>query len=340
MRKIVPTIMAAAAGATLLASVSAKAAEFDLTLATLPVPGTTFDMAIKGVPERIEKATNGRVKITVNDSLVGGTQLAPAVREGRVDLVAAIHPYLSGQEPRLGLSNLPGLITTAMQYKFVFDAFMGDDYKKIWNEKWNSTVLAEGLWTNQLLWSKHRIEKVEDFKGKKIRVHNRETALLMNAIGAKPTPMAAAEVMAGLQRGVIDGLTTSTCYGYKQEFWRIAKYVYNWRIAPHTGWAVLVNNQVWEKIPADLQAEIRKAMYEMQEQFFSNYYSHTRRCIKGLQDKGVEFAVADDSEVARLFVPKYTDAVYKGWYQAAKRVGFDGEAYVERTRMVLGNDIR
>lgn len=318
---------------------AATAAEFDLTLGTLAIPGTIFDQAMNGIPKKIEKATNGRVKIVINDSLLKGTQLAPAVRDGRIDMSAAIHPYLSGQEPRMGLSNLPGLINNAMEYKFVFDAFYGDELAKIWKEKWNATVLAEGMWTNQLVWSKRELKKIEDFKGMKIRVHNRETAILMNAIGAKPTPMEAAEVMTGLQRGVIDGLTTSSCYGYKQEFWRIAKYVYNWRIAPQTGWAVIINNKVWDKIPADLQAIVKSAMHEVQEDYFSNYYEITRACIEGLKAKGVHFEVAAQAEVDRLFVPKYTDIVYKGWYDRAKEVGFDGEAYVKRTMKVLGTDI-
>jgi TRAP-type C4-dicarboxylate transport system substrate-binding protein len=321
------------------AMLTANAAEFDLTLATLAVPGTTFDSAIKDIPARIEKATNGRVKITINDSLVGGTQLAPAVRDGRVDMVAAIHPYLSGQEPRMGLSNLPGLINTAADYKFLIDGFYGKDLAEVWKTKWNATVLAEGLWSNQLVWSKKKLEKVSDFKGMKMRVHNRETAILMSAIGAKPTPMAAAEVMAGLQRGVIDGLTTSACYGFHQEFWRIAKYVYNWRIAPYTGWAVLVNNEVWNKMPADVQVQIRDAMAEMQADKFRTYYAQTRECVSGLQAKGVSFEVADDAAIASLFVPKNTDAVYKGWVARAKEVGFDGQAYIDRTRKALGNDL-
>ncbi|MFT5175093.1 MAG: TRAP-type C4-dicarboxylate transport system substrate-binding protein [Gammaproteobacteria bacterium] len=336
MKKTIGTALGLVLGTAMF---TASAAEFDLTLATLAVPGTTFDSAIKGIPDRIEKATNGRVKITVNDSLVGGTQLASAVRDGRVDMVSAIHPYLSGQEPRMGLSNLPGLINTAADYKFLIDGFYGKDLAEVWKTKWNSTVLAEGLWSNQLVWSKKPLNKVEDFKGMKMRVHNRETAILMSAIGAKPTPMAAAEVMAGLQRGVIDGLTTSACYGFHQEFWRIAKHVYNWRIAPYTGWAVLVNNEVWAKIPADLQVQIRDAMAEMQADKFRTYYAQTRECVSGLQAKGVKFEVADDSEIARLFVPKNTDAVYKGWVARAKEVGFDGQAYIDQTRKALGNDL-
>lgn len=317
----------------------ASAAEFDLTLASLPVPGSLFDLAISGVPKRVEQATGGRVKITINDSLIGGTQLAPAVRDGRVDLVAAIHPYLSAQEPRMGLANLPGLINNVMDYKFAFDAFYGTDLAAIWKEKWNATILAEGLWAPQAVFSKVKLEKLEDFRGVKIRVHNKETAILMNAIGAKPTPMSGQEMMAGLERGVLDAITTSFCFGHHQGFWRVAKNVYNWGIAPMTGWAVLANNQVWAKIPADLQQIMLHEMKNMQEEMFREFHNNTRRCIKEMESKGVPFQVAKSSEVARMLAPENTAGVYKWWYERAKEVGFDGEAYVQRAQNLLGVDL-
>ena len=337
MRKLYLGYLAATLGFGIIGQ--AYAVEFDLTLASLPVPGSTFDIAISGVPERIERATGGRVKITINDSLIVGTQLAPAVRDGRVDMVSAIHPYLSAQEPRMGLANLPGLINNAMEYKFVFDAFYGADLATIWKEKWNATVLAEGLWAPQTVYSKIKLEKLEDFRGLKIRVHNKETAVLMDAIGAKPTPMSGQEMMAGLERGVIDALTTAFCFGLKQEFWRVATNVYNWNIAPMAGWAVLINNKVWDKIPANLQDAMLKEMHAMQEEMFHNYYNTTRTCIAEMEKHGVKFQVADSAEVARLFESKNTQAVYKAWYDRAKEVGFDGEAYVQKVRDVLGTDI-
>jgi TRAP-type C4-dicarboxylate transport system substrate-binding protein len=151
--------------------------------------------------------------------------------------------------------------------------------------------------------------------------------------------MSGQEMMAGLERGVIDALTTALCFGYKQEFWRVAKNVYNWNIAPMAGWAVLANNDLWAKVPADLQATILKEMGVMQEEMFRDYYANTRTCIKGMVDKGVTFEVAKSSEVARLFAPENTAGVYKWWYERAKEVGFDGEAYVQRTRDLLGVDI-
>ncbi len=51
--------------------------------------------------------TGGRVKITINNSLVKGTQLAPSVRDGRAQMSAVLHPYLSSGDPRMGLPHLP-----------------------------------------------------------------------------------------------------------------------------------------------------------------------------------------------------------------------------------------
>ncbi len=68
----------------LLAGAPASAQDFDLTLAMLPSPHTAYGAMIATIPDRIAKATDGRVKITLNDSLIGGPQIAPAVRDGRV----------------------------------------------------------------------------------------------------------------------------------------------------------------------------------------------------------------------------------------------------------------
>lgn len=323
----------------LAAGFPAQAQEHDLTLAVIPGPGDAYAKLTATVPERIAKATNGRVKITVNDSLVPGPQIAAAVRDGRVPMSAALHTYLAADEPRMGIFNLPGLIDGITEYKFVGDAFWFNDIAKIWLEKYNSIVLAEGAWCTQQLFSKEPIHTVEDFKNKRLRVHNPQTAELMNALGAKPVPLALPEVMPSLERGVIDGLFTSTCYGHGQEYWRVAKNVQNWTLGPITGWAILVNKDVWAKIPADLQSKIREEMKKLQYDALAGYHGFVRSAMDDMKKQGVAFWVAPASERNRIFDPKYTKPVFDAWYKRAKAVGFDGEEYVERIRKVLGKDL-
>ncbi len=317
----------------------AQGQTLDLTMAVLAGPGDAYAKLMASVPDRVAKATNGRIKITVSDSLVPGPQLAAGVRDGRVPMVGALHTYLAADEPRMGLFNLPGLIESITDYKYVGDAFWFEDVAKIWLEKYNSVVLADGAWCTQQLFSKEPIHKLEDFRNKRLRVHNPQTAELMNALGAKPVPLATQEIMPALERGVIDGLFTSTCFGHGQEYWRIAKNVQNWALGPMNGWAILVNKDIWAKMPPDLQQQMRDEMKRLQYDALLGYHEFVRVAMLDMERQGVKFWVAPASERGRIFDPKYTQPVFDAWYKRAKTVGFDGEAYVDRTRKVLGRDL-
>ena len=323
----------------LLAPNTLKAQEIDLTLAALAAPSTTYRHFTLAIPDRIAKATDGKVKITLNDSLIGGPQLAPAVRDGRVQMSATVHTYLAAEEPRMGLFNLPGLIENMAEFAYVCEAFWCADLEQIWLEKWNSVVLATGAWCVQQLFSKEPIRTLEDFKNKRLRVHNPQTAELMSALGAKPVPLALSEVMPALDRGVIDGLFTSTCYGHGQEYWRGAPNVQNWSLGAINGWAIMINKDEWAKIPADLQAKVRAEMKNIQREALYEYNVFVGKVMAEMRDKGVTFWVAPKSERDRVNDPKYTQPVFDGWIKRASEVGFDGAAYIARTRAVLGKDL-
>lgn len=319
-----------------LSAMTVHAQEVDLTMVMIPGPGSIYSQSVLQVPDRISKATNGRVKITINNSLVKGTQLAPSVRDGRAQMSAVLHPYLSSGDPRMGLPHLPGLIESIEEYKFVWDAFYGKMLADIWLEKWNSVVLAEGAFCTQNLWSKTPIQTIADFKGKKIRVNNTESAQLLNALGAKPTPIAWGEIPSALQRGLIDGIMSASCAGYQHGFGQVTKHLQNWKTGPIVGWAILVNKDVWAKVPADLQKMIKDEMWALQEESFHTYYQYQNEMQKKIEADGAKFWVASDGDLKELFVPKYTDTVYETWYERTDKLGIDGKALVARVRSTLG----
>jgi TRAP-type transport system periplasmic protein len=325
-----------AGGAALAPAPQAAAQEFDLTMGILPAPNSLYLKMMNQVPERFERATGGKVKVTLNDSLVGGTQITASVRDGRVPMSGALHTYLAGDDPRMGVFNLPGLVDGMAEYSYLGHSFWFDDVEKLWEEKWNAVVLAEGAWCSQALFSKEPIRTLEDFKGKKLRVHNPQTAALLEALGGKPAPLPLSEVPPALERGVIDGLFTSTCYGNGQEYWRLAPNVQNWKIGPITGWVVIVNKDIWEQIPADLRANIQKEMDDLEHEALYNFYAHVNKAVAEMKAEGIELWTAPQSEVDRVTAPEYSQAAYQQFYDRAKELGFDGEAYIQRAREVLG----
>ena len=323
-------------GASLLAASVAQAQTVEFTMAVIPAPGDAYSILTSTVPERVARATGGKVKVNISDSLVPGGQIVAAVRDGRVDMSGALHTYLAAEEPRFGIFNLPGLIEGMEDYRKVGDAFWFADTHKIWRERYKSVVLAEGAWCSQRLFSKTPIRTLEDFKNKRLRVHNPQTAELMNALGAKPVPLALPEVMPSLERGVIDGLFTSACYGDGQEYWRVAKHVQDWNLGPITGWAVIANAQTWDKLPADLRSKIQVEMSALQKEALENHGKYVSTALDRMKAAGVDLWSAPASERQRIFAPMYVNPTYDSWFARAKDVGFDGKAYIGRIRATLG----
>ena len=320
----------------LLAAAASHAQNFEFTMAVIPAPSDPYSVLAATVPERIAKATDGRVKITVNDSLIPGTQIVSAVRDGRVEMSAALHSYLTAEEPRFGIFNLPGLIEGMDDYKKVGEAFWFKDTHAIWKERYKSVVLAEGAWCTQGLFTKTPIHTLEDFRNKRLRVHNPQTAALANALGAKPVPLALPEVMPSLERGVIDGLFTSSCYGNGQEYWRVAKNVQDWSLGPINGWAIIINADVWAKLPPDLQRKMSDAMLALQKEALDDQPKFTKAALDHMKSQGASLWNAPAAERKRLFDPKYVQPSYDAWVARAKEVGFDGQAYLAKVKGVLG----
>ena len=329
-------LAAAALAAVLVAAPPALAQKIDLTMGIIVSPGDAYTAMTASVPERVAKATNGRVSVTVSDSLVAPAQIASAVRDGRLPMSAALHTYLAADEPRMGIFNLPDLINNIDEYQKVRNAFWAKDVAKIWEEKWGAIVLAEGAWCPTRLFSKTPIHTVDDFKNKRIRVHNPQTAAQLNALGAKPTPMAVPEIMPALERGVIDGVFISTCVGGALEFWRVAKNVQDWQIGPITGWAILVNKGEWERLPADVREQMRTAMAGLEKDAFGTYGAFVQAALDNMRKNGVEPWTAPEAERGKLNAAQFSKAAYDSWYARAKEVGVDGPAYVARIRAALG----
>lgn len=331
-------LLAALVGAafTIAAPGLAQAQKIDLTMGIIVSPGDAYSAMTASVPERIAKATNGRVSVTVSDSLVAPAQIASSVRDGRLPMSAALHTYLAADEPRMGIFNLPGLINNIEEYQKVRDAFWAKDVAKIWEEKWGAVVLAEGAWCPTRLFSKTPIRTVEDFKNKRLRVHNPQTAAHMNALGAKPTPMATTEIMPALERGVIDGVFISTCVGGAMEFWRLAKNVQDWGVGAITGWAILINKAEWDGMPADVRAQVKSAMDDLQKDAFGTYNAFVQAALDNMRKNGVEPWAASEAERAAINDPKFAKAAYDSWLGRAKEVGVDGPAYINQIRQALG----
>lgn len=334
MRVPTKSMVAAVLGAGLAASATAGAEQV-WKLGHINATDSSYLQTVKTMPERIAKATGGEIKIELHHSLVKGSAQPAGLRDGRLEIIAGVNPWLSGEAPILNIGHLPGLIADEQQYKNVLAAGLQDEFAKVWLEKYNGVMLSHGVFERQVILSNKAIRTAADFKGLKVRVHNTEAAQLMNALGAKPTPVAFPEIAPALQRGVVDAVMTSTGTSHGFGFYTVAKYIHYWDIGTGVGWSVVVNKDAWAKLSPDLQEKVRAEFQAIQAEHYANHQAYSEKMTKAQVEKGMELIVASEAEKAKVFAPENVKAVYDAWYELAEDRGYDGRAVVEKTRKLI-----
>src|SRR5690606_17576322 len=99
-----------------------------------------------------------------------------------------------------------------------------------------------------------------------------------------------------------------------------------------TGWAILVSEDQWQKLPQDLQEAISTAMTEMQEEAFSTYGDYIANAQKKLDELKAQVWEAPQDLVEQLNAPQYADPAFSSWKQRAQQIGFDADAYIAKVR--------
>lgn len=155
--------------------------------------------------EKIGKDSNGRIKIQVYPSMqLGGKaeQLLQQVRDGVADIVWTLPGFTPGVMPKLEIFELPFLHrnthSTVMALQDYVPAHMKKEFEPY-------HVLLVHTHAGALFMSKDPINKVDDFKGMKLRAYSRTNAWILEALGAAPLQVALPELAPMLSKGTVNG---------------------------------------------------------------------------------------------------------------------------------------
>ncbi len=156
--------------------------------------------------EKITAESQGRMRCVTLPAMSGGgtpAQLVDRVKEGVDDLVLTVLGYTPGRFPRMEVFELPFMTRNAEAASKAAWEFMN---KNAMQEFTGMKVL--GMWVHdegQIHTKDKAIRTLEDFKGMKMRAPSRETAKLLQALGATPVGMPITGVTEAITKGTIDG---------------------------------------------------------------------------------------------------------------------------------------
>src|SRR3954471_19937872 len=208
--------------------------------------------------------TNGRVKVEIypNSQLYKDREETEALQRGAVQMLA---PSVSKFGPlgvrEFELFDLPYLIPDAASVDRVTDGEIG---KRLFAKLEPKGLKGLAYWDNGFKqFSANRpLRKPDDFRGLKMRIQSSKVLEeMMRELGALPQVMAFSEVYSALQQKVVDGTENPVSNLYTQKMYEVQS---NLTISNHgcLVYAVITNRKFWEGLPADVRAQLEKAMTE------------------------------------------------------------------------------
>ena len=154
------------------------------------------------------------------------------------------------------------------------------------------------------------LDSVADLKGFKARMGSAALNEIFARMGAAPVFLPGGEVYEATQRGIIDGfeyVTPSVNWG--MGFQEVTDYMYlSPSRAPTDAQALFVNQKEWDALPADLQAIVTNATFQVADQYYTEEIVRDAAALLEFEKYGTKVMKVPADIEALLF--KTADAYY------------------------------
>ncbi|GAA5524659.1 monocarboxylate 2-oxoacid-binding periplasmic protein all3028 [Microbulbifer aestuariivivens] len=255
--------------------------------------------------EKVAQMSAGRLKIHVYGAgeLVPAMGVFGAVSEGAAQMGHGAAYYWKGKLPAAQFFTAVPFGLNAQEMNGWLHHGGG---LELWQELYapfNLIPMAGGSTGVQMAgWFNKQINSVEDLKGLKMRIPGLGGEVL-NRAGGTAVTIPGGELYTALQTGVIDatewvGPYNDLAFGFHQ----IADYYYypGWH-EPGSILEFIVNKTAFEKLPPDLQAIVRTAARDANQDMLDEYTARNNRALKELVDShGVQLKRLPDEVLAHL----------------------------------------
>jgi tripartite ATP-independent transporter DctP family solute receptor len=260
-------IVLLAVTAIILWAAVAKAQKITLRLGHVGFPGSLFAVTTDEYAKRVNAALKGKVEVRVfhSSQLGSDEQMMRGVKVGAPEMFLP-STVMSTAEQKFGVFEMPYIIVNRTHMKKVAES------KQVQNALFEGLpskgIRILGVWENgfrHITNNVRAIVKPEDLKGIKLRVPGGVWRVKMfQAYGANPSPMPLAEVYSALQSGVMDGQENPFPQIASAKFQEVQKYL---SLSGHvyTPAYLVAGEDVWRKLPGDVQTTLSKIAWEMGE---------------------------------------------------------------------------
>jgi TRAP-type C4-dicarboxylate transport system substrate-binding protein len=285
-----------AALAAVFASGPAAAATTTLKLATLVPEGSLWDKELRTMAAEVQKRTQGRVVLRIYPGGTAGDE-PDVVRKMRIGQLQGGMLTASGLidiDDGFSVFTVPRFITSYPELFHVVDSLTPALSARLDKEGFVLLGWGHAGWIH--LFSRKPVHVPADVKGQKLYVSAGENDMVQwwKARGYQPVPLAATDIMTGLQTGMIDALPSPPLAALTFQWYRPTPYMLDLGLAPLVG-ATVVSKRAWGTIsPAD-QAVIRQLAQQMGDRLEQAIPEQDRKSIEEMTRRGMTVTKPKDA---------------------------------------------
>lgn len=269
--------------------------------------------------------TEGQVELSVTSFVelgLAGPDTLSQVADGSLDMVNIFTGYVAGAHPSLEVQSLWG---TATDWETSYSALadMAPDIDRMLLDITDGSPVINRNWfagSDQWFFSNQPMRSIDDFDGQQIRTHSASMSDFIRGMGGEPVELSVGEIYTALQIGTVDAVVTTLLLGVTGSLYEVSDHI----AGPVIGFGYtnnVINQDVWEGIPADLQQIIieegAKAELEaLRLAPFQNFIA-----LEAAEDVGLEAAPFSDATQEHIQTVVLREHVIPGWL---RRLGYPG----------------
>ncbi len=277
-------------------SAAAKPIELRVSL-FFPGP-SPIAQTVDAFDKEIEKRSNGRVKFNFfpGEALLTGPNMVDGVSKGLSEMGYMAITYTPGRFPMTEADTA----ILGRPSAWINSHVANDVYAKFKPKEWDSFhVFFFNATPPTGIFCKTAVRKMEDLKGKKLRCLGQEAAV-GKLLGAETVGTPSTETYDAIAKGVLDGAIYPLEAGKTYRIADATKYfTLTWQALTGSEFALFMNGDTWNKLPADIKSIFDQAASEWVE---TSAVAWNQQDIVGYQyskDKGLEFIDLSADEIAR-----------------------------------------
>jgi TRAP-type C4-dicarboxylate transport system substrate-binding protein len=235
-------------------------------LATLVPEGSVWDKALRDMGADWSTATAGRVTLRVYPGGVAGDEpdVVRKMRIGQLQAAAVTTAGLASIDPSFNIFNVPMFFTSYPELYATLDKLEPVLKQRLDAKGFVLLSWGHGGWV--FFFTKNPVESLDGLKHTKMFTWAGDDQMVQmwKQKGFNPVPLAATDIMTGLQTGMIDAYPTTPLLGLTLQWYRQTPNMVGMGMAPLVG-GLIMAKPAWLKLSDTDRAKVQAACDKMEK---------------------------------------------------------------------------